>query len=264
MAEIKSVTEPKEASREASATRSGMNSPYFDLESSIKVAEAIYNKGGGACAPDQLAAWLEYKSTRSGTFLTRVSAANKHFGLIDSEGDRFIVTERAKKILAPVMPNDAVEAKADAFLAVPLFAKVYERFRGSQLPPEVGLKNLFENTFKVLPDRVAQAVRVFLNSAEQAGFFATTGDRSRLVRPAAANVPPQTIVEAAKVEQPPPPEKPKGGGGDGPTGGVHSAIIGLLRELPPPGAPWSAQKKQRFMDAFKATVDFIYPEEDSQ
>ncbi len=262
MAEIKSVKGAKDASREVSATRSGMNSPYFDLDASIKVAEIIYNKGGGACTPDQLAAWLEYKSTRSGTFLTRVSAANKHFGLIDTEGDRFIVTERAKKILAPVLPNDEVEAKADAFLAVPLFGKVYERFRGSQLPQEVGLKNLFENTFKVLPDRVAQAVRVFLNSAEQAGFFATTGDRSRLVRPAAANVPPQTIV--SMNEQPTPPEKPKGGGGDGPTGGVHSAIIGLLRELPPPGTPWSSQKKQRFLDAFKATVDFIYPEEDSQ
>ena len=161
------------------------------------------------------------------------------------------------------MPNDAVEAKADAFLAVPLFAKVYERFRGTQLPPEIGLKNLFENTFKVLPDRVPQAVRVFLSSAEQAGFFATTGDRSRLVRPAAANVPPQGVV-TKKDEQLPAPEKPKGGGGDGPTGGVHSAIIGLLRELPPPGTPWTSQKKQRFLDAFKATVDFIYPEEDSQ
>ena len=263
MADIKSGKDAKEASSEVSATRSGMNSPYFDLEASIKVAEIIHNKGGGACAPDQLAAWLEYKSTRSGTYLTRVSAANKHFGLIDTDGDRFIVTERAQKILAPVMPNDAVEAKADAFLAVPLFAKVYERFRGTQLPPEIGLKNLFENTFKVLPDRVPQAVRVFLSSAEQAGFFATTGDRSRLVRPAAANVPPQGVV-TKKDEQLPAPEKPKGGGGDGPTGGVHSAIIGLLRELPPPGTPWTSQKKQRFLDAFKATVDFIYPEEDSQ
>lgn len=263
MADIKSVKDAKEASSEVSAARSGMNSPYFDLDASIKVAEIIHNKGGGAGTPDQLAAWLEYKSTRSGTYLTRVSAANKHFGLIDTEGDRFIVTERAQKILAPVMPNDAVEAKADAFLAVPLFAKVYERFRGSQLPQEAGLKNLFENTFKVLPDRVPQAVRVFLSSAEQAGFFATTGDRSRLVRPAAANVPPQAIV-TKKDEQPPAPEKPKGGGGDGPTGGVHSAIIGLLRELPPPGTPWTSQKKQRFLDAFKATVDFIYPEEDSQ
>lgn len=62
-----------------------------------------------------------------------------------------------------------------------------------------------------------------------------------------------------------PADKPKGtGGGDGTgTGGVHSAIVGLLRELPAPGAAWPAAKKQRFLSAFQATIDFIYPDEDA-
>lgn len=263
MPKIKVVNE---ASREGASSRSGIASPYFDLGASITVADAIYKKGGGTCSPDQLAHWLGYKSTASGTYLTRVSAANKHFGLIDVASDRITVTERAKTILAPVMPEDALNAKIDAFLAVPLFSKVFEQFRGGSLPPEVGLKNLFLTQYKILPDRVAQAVRVFLNSAEQAGFFTATGDRSRLIKPV-VNSSPITPPSQA-VEQTPPPEKTRwaGGGGTGSgdgTAGVHSAIIGLLRELPSPGTPWSSQKKQRFLDAFKATVDFIYPEEDS-
>jgi hypothetical protein len=46
-------------------------------------------------------------------------------------------------------------------------------------------------------------------------------------------------------------------------GGVHSAIVGLLRELPAPGMPWSSNKKQRFLAAFQSTIDFIYPEDES-
>lgn len=258
MATLKSL---KVSAREGSPGRSGISSPYFDLAASVAVAEAVYKKGGGTCSPDQLAAWLGYKSTGSGTYLTRVSAANKHFGLIELAGDRITTTERAQKILSPVLPEDAANAKIEAFLGVPLFSKVFEQFRGNTLPLEDGLKNLFLNTYKILPDRVAQAVRVFLNSAEQAGFFSTTGDRSRLVKP---NIQASGVAPTASgsQEQQPAAERPRtgGSGGDGPPG-VHSAIIGLLRELPQPGSPWPGKK--RFKEAFMATLDFIYPEENA-
>ncbi len=263
---VKSEKVPASEAREANLSRAGMTAPYFDLSASISVAEIIYNKGGGTSSSDQLAAWLGYKSTNSGTYLTRVSAANKHFGLITSDGgEGFAVTDRGRSILSPVTASEAASAKVDAFLAVPLFAKVFEQFRGGQLPPEVGLKNLLRNTYKIVPDRVPQTVRVFLNSAEQAGFFSATGDHSRLVKPTG----PSTIINTPPPISPgddssPPTaaEKRQGGnGGNGPTG-VHFAIMGLLNELPAPGTPWSAQKKQRFIEAFKATIEFIYPTED--
>jgi len=241
--------------------RSGTNSPYFDLDASIKVAETIHLTGGGAATADQLAAWLKYKTTKSGTFLTRVGAA-KQFGLITSNGKQLVPTERAMTIIAPVMPDDAVKAKVEAFLDVELFSKVYEQFRGTQLPGDTGLKNLFSGAaYSILPDRVDQAIRVFRASAEQAGFFATTGDQSRLIRPTAngTSIPPNTSIQAETVEKPVP-EKPKSAPD---TAGVHSAIVGLLRELPPPGTEWPAAKKQRFLSAFQATIDFIYPEESS-
>lgn len=261
MADVKAVPEPKTPLREdVAAVRGSFTAPYFDLDSSIKVADLIYNKGGGACTADQLAAWLEYTSVRSGTYLTRVSAANKHFGLIAQEGDNFVVTDRAKKILAPVMPEDAVNARMEAFLSVQLFGKVYEQFRGGQIPKEIGLKNLFHSTYKIVADRAGPSVRIFLNSAEQAGVL--TADRTRLIKPSATS--------AAKPQAPEKPEKPEepivekprvgGGGGDGPRG-IHEAISGLLRYLPPPGTPWSKQKKETFLKAFTAAIELIYPEE---
>ena len=42
-------------------------------------------------------------------------------------------------------------------------------------------------------------------------------------------------------------------------GGVHTTLIGLVRELPAPG-PWEKSKKEGFMAAFNSTMNFIYPE----
>ena len=270
MAEIKAVKEVKDGDARSSIGRSGITSPYFDLSASISVAQAIQQQGGGTASPDQLAHWLGYKSTSSGTYGTRTSAASKHFGLIDISGDIIVITERAKTILSPVMPEDAISSKAEAFLAVPLFAKVYEQFRGSQLPPEVGLKNLFLNTYKVLPDRVAQAVRVFLNSAEQAGFFSTSGDRSRLIKPVVSqsSMQPQSHQEPSDNSPPkietPTHERHRTGGGDGGAGGVDTAIIGLLRKLPAQGESWTTAEQKRFLTAFTHTIQFLYPTEDEE
>lgn len=249
--------------------KSAIGYPYFDLESSIAVAKVIRERGGMSCEADQLAHWLDYKSTRSGTYLTRVAAA-KQFGLISGNSDRFSVTDRALAIIAPVMPSDAARAKSDAFLAVGLFARVFNDFRGKMLPPAVGIANLFQNTYGIVPDRVPQAVRVFLSSAQQADYLAGSGDTQRLVPPATAATAaqPDEKPDASAPESlsttTPAPEKPKGGssgGGDGPTG-IHTAIIGLLRDLPPPGTVWPTKAKARFMAAFKANIDHIYPEED--
>lgn len=270
MAQIKPAGETKTNGVRETPGRSGITSPYFDLAASIAVAHAIQQQGGGTSSPEQLAHWLGYKSTSSGTYLTRVSAATKHFGLIDNSGDTLDLTERAKTILAPVMPEDAANAKVEAFLAVPLFAKVYEQFRGSPLPPEAGLKNLFLNVYKVLPDRVAQAVRVFLNSAEQAGFFSTSGDRSRLIRPTVTQIPAPPVTQATHTENvsskidSPVQEKQRASSGDGGTSGVDTAIIGLLRKLPSHGASWTTIEQTRFLTAFTHTIQFLYPTTDGE
>jgi hypothetical protein len=190
----------------------------------------------------------------------------KYFGFITAEKGVISVTDRAMAIIAPILPEDADRAKVEAFLNVPIFASVYERFKGQALPPEVGLKNLFKETLHVPEERLSQALRVFYSSAETAGLFRIAGDRSRMISPVVSGPTPKKEAPAAKEETTTSAEKPRvgsgGGGGEGPPG-IHSAISGLLRELPPPGTPWSAQKKEAFLAAFKATIAFIYPEENA-
>ncbi len=193
------------------------------------------------------------------------------FGLISMSGETVSITERAQKILVPVLPSDSNDAKIEAFLAVELFRRVYDDFYGKKLPPKVGTKNLFENTYKITPDKIQTALRAFYDSAEFAGFFPDNG-KTRLIKPITAVEPgtlePKDAVDDDPGTDPPadpPPDKRKHGGsgsGEGPPPGIHTAIVGLLRELPPAGSDWPATKKERFMQAFRATIDFIYPEQE--
>ena len=245
-------------------SRAKYSYPYYNMETSLNVARDIHEKGGGSCSPDQLAAFLGYKSVRSGTYLTRTSAA-RQFGFIQSVDGMIGVTDRAQKILNPVMPEDAVMAKTNAFLSVGLFNAIYQKYLGQTLPPEIGLKNLLTTNYSLSKDRVKPAIRVFYESADQAGFFETAGNRTKLIKPSIKH-----DDQQQKPDDFPDPEvhsdeqhkqKGKGGGGGEPPG-VHSAIIGLLRELPAPGDTWKKTKKDAFKAAFAAILDFIYPTDD--
>lgn len=246
---------------------------YNDLDDSLAVAFKIQEMQGGSCTADQLAQWLGYKSTKSGTFQARISSA-KQFGFVEASGGGFHVTERAISIMSPVMPEDAVAAKADAFVAVDLFGKIYDKYKGSTIPPRVGMRNLLINTYNISAESVDKAIRVMFDSAKQAGLF-SGGDETRLVRPgmrpsqSAASTPAPAPAAPVASHSPPPAsersEMPRhfgGGSGEGPPPGVHSAIVGLLRELPPAGSQWPKKAKDRFVKAFLATLDFVYQTDD--
>jgi hypothetical protein len=266
MAELKAVKDPgpdKKAGKER--PKSGVAFPYYGLNESIQVAHVMHHGNGGAADRAQLAALLNYKSTNSGTFLTRVAAA-RLFGLIEpGDGNRLRVTMRGRYIVAPISPAQQAAAKAEAFLAVDLFRRVFDMFNGSELPEEAGLKNLFENDFGVVKTRIVPTIRIMRESADEAGFFKLGGPR-RMVMPTAgagsAIVSPATKPDAPSDE--PSPRYSGGGGGGGGGGGdldgIDPAIVGLLKRLPPGGTTLTAARRQTLIDAFTATIKFLYPE----
>jgi hypothetical protein len=270
MAQLKPVPETQK-NQKATGPRqkSGVSFPYYNLADSIKVASVMYAHGG-SCDRAQLATLLKYKGVNNGSFLTRVTAA-KMFGLIEQEGNQLRVADRGMKIVAPVDGDDAERAKVDAFLGVELFKKVFDEYNGRTLPPDVGLKNLMEQTFSIVKDRVVPTLRIMLESAEEAGFFRIAGNRSKMVMPLAPGRPSAQMESktppASESTQGPPP-KQGGGGGSGWDGGqnlnIHPAIVGLLQELPQPGTQLSEKKRNALTAAFKAAVDWIYPSAESE
>jgi hypothetical protein len=244
--------------------RSAVGNPYFNLVDSLEVARLIHEKAGGTCTPVQLVGLLGYTSMKSGTFQMRFSSA-RQFGFVRVDNGTVAVTERSYKILSPVMPEDCVTAKAEAFLSVELFKLVYDLYLGGPLPPEDGLRNLLLQKFGFSAERAVGAVKVLLSSAEQAGFFSVAG-KTKLIYPTVAKTSPASEVKSAQAkpdsDEQQLPEKVKHILVPDAPATVHSAIIGLLRDLPAPGTVWPAKQKKRFIKAFQATLDFVYESDD--
>jgi hypothetical protein len=251
---------------------SGFNVPYFNLNDSIEVARVV-RENGGRVNREQLAGLLKYKSTTSGTFKTCVSAA-KAFGTIDQpepNSDAIIITKRGTAIVAPVSEAEETQAKLDAFMAIPLFKLIYDEYRGRELPADVGLANLFENTHKMLKSRAMPAVKVMMASAETAGLFKINGVASRkMVLPLVANSTqhtPNGNPPTGRDIGPEPRRERDHGGGNGNGGGeipgqVNPAFLALLSGLPAPGTTLSKVRRQQLVDAFTGIVGWVYPEPD--
>lgn len=98
--------------------------------------------------------------------------------------------------------------RAYAFLAVPLFARIFENYKGFTLPGAAALEKFMRDE-GVSPKQTGKARQAFLRAAKQAGFFAHGEDR--LVRPPLSG-PGTKPIEGSRVE----PEKggmKKNGGG---------------------------------------------------
>ena len=110
-----------------------------------------------------------------------------------------------------------------------------------------------------------------MDSAEQAGFFKLTGNRSRMVKPIFANHESGSERPPAEERKPPADQDPAadhgrrhshggGRGGDGGGTDIPPALAGLLRELPTVGTVLTAKRRKALTDAFASAIDFLYPE----
>jgi len=235
--------------------------PVYNLKDSLLVAQEVKNQGGNACSAEQLGAFLGYKNTTGGAFVSRVAAA-KQFGLIETVLGRYQITKRAEAALFPVTPESRLRALRDAFLAIGVYRQIYEQHTGLQLPEEFGMLNLLKTRFGIPPDRAHLAYRVMMESAESAGFFnSRQGSRTHLVDPMPGAAP---IMSASPAEPSTgrrnEPFENRGGSGGGRGGGgeeldLDPALVGLLRKLPKPG---QFPRRNTWEAAWKATMDVLY------
>jgi hypothetical protein len=222
--------------------QSTISFPYADLETAIDVAHAVYGRSGlGACSIDELAA--EMKQVVSGAFRLKTGTA-RIFGLVEREGKSGIkLTELGRQIIAP---DTERAARAEAFLRVPLYAAIYENYRGHMLPPMKALEREMQK-LGVSSKQTDKARQAFERSAGQAGFFESGDDR--LVRPK-AELPTKRVEDSEPAEgraEDKRDEKKGGKGGGG--NGYHPFIEGLLSELPEDFSGWSLTEQAEWLRA---------------
>lgn len=226
--------------------RSTIEFPYADLDSSVDIVRGIHAVGGTACEYDQLAAHLGAEA-KGGGFRMRVSGA-KSFGLLTYErGGRVTLTELGRKIIDSQTEKSA---RADAFLKVPLFIRVFEDFKGRQLPPIAGLERALAG-FGVGAKVVKNARQVLMRSAKQAGYFELNADR--------LTAPPSRISQGSEQQpkiDPPNTFGRNGGGGNG--SGHHPFIEGLLQTLPPVGDDWTTEERMNWLNIASGVFKLLY------
>lgn len=233
--------------------RSTIAFPYADLNAAVELANAIHtNVGGGDCDDDQLAAWTN-QSVKSSGFRTQIYGA-RMFGILEGEGSRHRLSPLGHSI---VDPNRAREARARAFLTVPLYRAIFDAHRGGVIPPAAALEREMVG-FGVAEKQKDKARQVFERSADQSGFF--EHGRNRLVMPG--------IAGGAREEEKPR-EEENGGGGGGGNGGSGSEglaldplLLALLKKIPSSGE-WPAAQRVRWFRTFAMNVSQIYDGDDS-
>lgn len=232
--------------------------PYHDLDAASEVARAVYNRSGlGSCDLDELAA--EMGQVISGTFRVKIGAA-RCFGLIDKDGRTAVKLSDLGRAI--ITDDGAAAAKVEAFMTVPLYAKLYEAYKGQKLPPMKALEREMA-TLGVAVKQTDKARQAFERSARQAGFFDAGSDR--LVRPRAeahhgARQPPagdQSAGVGGDTGQQRRNDPPSGGSGGG-GGDQHPLIQGLLITLPKPGDLWPERERQAWLKMAASIFDMIY------
>lgn len=247
------VKNPEEMDRDSAADdakreRSTIEFPYMGLEDAVTIAKGIHSTTGAhTCHHDQLAAAVGMSMNSSG-YRMRLSAA-RLFGFIepDRSGGGVKLTELGQMVADNAHER---EAKAKAFLNVPLFKRIFETKRGQMLPPPAALEREMAG-MGVAQKQTERARQVFQRSAEYAGFFEM--DRARLIMP--VGVSSETTVSLDERKEP---EKGGGNGGSKPPFELHPFIEGLLKTLPPPQTEWNIPDRVKWLQAAGHIFDLIY------
>lgn len=239
--------------------RSTIQFPYNDLDDAVGVAKAVHANAGVQCTIDQLAAYLR-QSLTSGAFRLRASTA-AIFGLTENERGTVRLTDLGRRMADPAQE---IEARAEAFLHVPLYGRIYANYKGFTLPPAAALER-FMREVGVSPKQTDRARQAFMRSARQAGFFVHGEDR--LVRPASGGPGTKPIDEPKEdsVRD----AKRGGGGGSGDPPDLHPFISGLLGSLPhakvgEPKPEWPISEQVKWLQTAASIFSLMYESHDGR
>jgi hypothetical protein len=250
MATTNAVPNPEELEiEEESQGRSTIRFPYLDQDDAVKFAKAIKATAGNSCTRDALAGYLKV-SPKAGGFNLRAGTA-KMFGLVDSDKGVFSLTDLGKRVIDH---NREKAARAESFLLIPLYKRVFDEYRNELLPGNQALEKAMEQ-MGVAPKQADKARQAFQRSATQAGYFAFGNDR--LIAPQ-SNSSTAEVPLSPKVEQQKHGATITGGGGGGEPPHANPFIQGLLNKLPAENSEWPMDLRKKWLQLAISVFEVSY------
>jgi hypothetical protein len=139
--------------KSSNSTKSKLLFPKATLGDAVRIVMAIKEKNGGnPWSPEDVgnAMGVSYKTNS----FYYISAAARDFGLTDGTraAKKIALTDFGKKLAYPESPEELLQLKREAFFKVPLFEKVFNYYKGNNLPEMEYLSNTLKATFK-LPEK---------------------------------------------------------------------------------------------------------------
>jgi hypothetical protein len=142
--------------------------PSVSLEEAILATTELADKlGPGPFDRETAAQALGYKGV-SGASASKIAALT-HFGLLERQGNTYIQSILARRIIAPKSDQDKTTAIVEALRAPKLYSKLLDRYSGQALPTM--LHNILFHDFRIILSASKEATEVFKRSAEFAGLL---------------------------------------------------------------------------------------------
>ncbi len=149
------------------------------MDKALRIPKAILEQNAGKeCSVKESASFLGVGHT--GPYTVEVSSGIK-YGFLDRPSDgRISVTDRAKRILRPQTPQDALAGKREAVLVAPIIAEVYGHYRGENLPDTQFFHNALVDKFKIPADKAREFDDIFRSSLFDAELLAEHDGKYRV------------------------------------------------------------------------------------
>jgi len=152
----------------------GSNPPFILFSEALRLAQAIWENGGGQFTYDMLSR-LTGNSSSSSSFIKKLNAL-KAYGLVNDSGNIVALTDQGRDAVAPISPSIEAAARKSCFLNIEVYSKLYERHKGKLLPADEFLKNIIEQECRIPKDLLDAWIPHFKDAAATAGLLFRRSD----------------------------------------------------------------------------------------
>lgn len=186
---------------ESDNKQEGASYPYCSLVLCLPVAEAVKTLGGrkDAISKSLVASALK-EDERSQTLLFKINAA-KIFGIIESRGRQFQLSEAGKRYFFPTSDNDRRSALLEFLQKPRAFDFIIRRFDGGKLPETQHLGNILYSEADVPESWKTRVASFFVKSAELVGIIDSENNLRFKAAKEGQFAKDSTVVENGSVNQ---------------------------------------------------------------